>query len=307
MLPCYVGIPQSQPKHVQDSEDESTEVSSSDEEELSNEVLSNEVLLNKVVTNEVATNKMAMNEVATNKVVTNEVEANDDDSSSDDSSGDELPGAKPATFELAELGPWQDESSSESSSEDEVEDDAVVQSSGVKRSFVKMSTDGQVPAGVQGSMVIRKVPRVVGGSNSVPVVAAAPCVEYAFIRDLASKIFQTLGSGFSEAVYQKALSNDLSEHRISHEMERIIPVLYKGLQVGSVRADIVVQNAMVVELKRVAQITSAHLQQAQMYARLLRVSKIIVINFPCVEMALVQVCAFSEDGVWANMPSSPQS
>jgi len=142
---------------------------------------------------------------------------------------------------------------------------------------------------------------------SGPVPGTVPCVEYAFIWDLALNIFETLGPGFSEAVYQKALSNNLCEHRISHEMERIIQVLYKQLQVGVVRADIVVQNAKVVELKRVVRITSAHLQQAEMYARLLRVSKIIVVNFPCVDMAPVQFCVFSEDGVWGNMPSSPQS
>jgi len=183
-----------------------------------------------------------------------------------------------------------------------------VKPSGVKRSLVEMSTGGQVHGTtLLEGMLSREVPCFFGEWNSANVADMAPCVEYAFIRDLASHLFETLGPGFSEAVYQKAMSNELFERRIPHEMKRIILVVYKQLQVGVVRADIVVQNAIVVELKRVVRITSAHLQQAEMYARLLRLSKIIVINFPCVGMAPVQVCVYSEDSVWGKMPSSPQS
>jgi len=106
-------------------------------------------------------------------------------------------------------------------------------------------------------------------------------VDYAFVQALAMGLYETLGPGFSESVYQKALSYDLCEHHILHEMERVIPVMYKQLQIGVLRTDIVVDNHMVVELKRVLKITRAHLQQAERYARLLNLSKIIVINVPC--------------------------
>ena len=126
-------------------------------------------------------------------------------------------------------------------------------------------------------------------------------VDYDFICLLANRVYATLGPGFSEIVYQKALSHDLSEYHIEHDMEQIIPVMYKDTAIGAVRADIVVQKKMVIELKRVVRITSAHLQQAEMYARLLQVSEIIVINFPCQANTAVEVCVFGDDQTWNPM------
>ena len=135
-----------------------------------------------------------------------------------------------------------------------------------------------------------------GVAHNSPMV-----VDYAFVQALAMGLYETLGPGFSESVYQKALSYDLCEKHIPHELERVIPVMYKQLQIGVLRADIVVDNYMVVELKRVLKITSAHLQQAERYARLLNLSKIIVINFPCVATGTVEVSVFLEDGVWGQV------
>ena len=136
-----------------------------------------------------------------------------------------------------------------------------------------------------------------GVAHNSPMV-----VDYAFVQALAMGLYETLGPGFSESVYQKALSYDLCEKHIPHELERVIPVMYKQLQISVLRADIVVDNYMVVELKPVLKITPAHLQQAERYARLLNLSKIIVINFPCVTTATVEVSVFLEDGVWGKVP-----
>ena len=127
-------------------------------------------------------------------------------------------------------------------------------------------------------------------------------VDYAFVQALAMGLYETLGPGFSESVYQKALSYDLSEKHIPHETERVIPVMYKQLQIGVLRADIVVDNDMVVELKRAVKITPAHLQQAERYARLLNLSKITVINFGCAGTATVEVLVFLENGMWGKVP-----
>ena len=127
--------------------------------------------------------------------------------------------------------------------------------------------------------------------------------DYAFVQALAMGLYDTLGPGFSESVYQKALSYDLSENNIPHETERVIPIMYKQLQIGVLRADIVVDNNMVVELKRAVKITPAHLQQAERYARLLNLAQIIVINFGCAVPAGVEVMAFLENGVWGKVPN----
>jgi len=135
------------------------------------------------------------------------------------------------------------------------------------------------------------------GVQTLPTIV----VDYKFISLLAARVYETLGPGFSESMYQKALSQDLSEYHIEHEMEQIIPVIYKETAIGAVRADIVVQKKMVIELKRVARITSVHLQQAEMYARLLHLSEIIVINFPCQANTAVEVSVFRNDQTWGSV------
>ena len=135
------------------------------------------------------------------------------------------------------------------------------------------------------------------GVQALPTIV----VDYNFISLLAARVYETHGPGFSESMYQKALSQDLSEYHIEHEMEQIIPVIYKETAIGAVRADIVVQKKMVIELKRVARITSVHLQQAEMYARLLHLSEIIVINFPCQANTAVEVSVFRNDQTWGSV------
>jgi len=139
---------------------------------------------------------------------------------------------------------------------------------------------------------------------------ALPTTGYDTILSLANTVFQGLGPGYSESIYHKALSHELYVHNISHEMERVIPVVYKQNQVGVVRADIVVQNNMVIEVKAVTKMTTAHLQQAERYAKLLQLSKMIVINFPGNVNTCVDACFF--DGVWntakhCNVPPAPPS
>ena len=137
--------------------------------------------------------------------------------------------------------------------------------------------------------------------------ATSPSAGYDTILSLANTVLKGLGPGYSESIYHKALSHELCIHNISHEIERVIPVVYKQNQVGVVRADIVVQNNMVIEVKAVAKITTAHLQQAERYAKLLHLNSMIVINFPVNANTGVDACFFN--GAWKHCddPVAPQS
>ena len=158
-----------------------------------------------------------------------------------------------------------------------------------------------IPTVVPDITICHEVPlHSVDRSESTPTMqkVIAP-IDYDFVHQLARKVFQTLGPGYSETIYHKALSQELGACSVSHEMERVIPVTYNNIQVGTVRADIVIEATMVVELKAVAKITPAHLNQAERYGQLLGLSKIIVINFPCTESADVEV--HSLHATWQNM------
>lgn len=62
-------------------------------------------------------------------------------------------------------------------------------------------------------------------------------------------VFRVLGYGFLERVYQKAMKVELEIRGLKAETEAEIQVWYKGVIVGDYRADILVNNCVLVELK----------------------------------------------------------
>ena len=99
------------------------------------------------------------------------------------------------------------------------------------------------------------------------------------VRSLAEKIYNTLGPGYSESVYHNAMEVELRAHGIPYETERIIPIEYFGHVIGNLRADLIIDKTMIVELKSVRTLNDSARLQAQQYLRLLNIPKAILINF----------------------------
>ena len=108
------------------------------------------------------------------------------------------------------------------------------------------------------------------------------------IKTFATIVFSTLGAGFSERVYHNSMEVLLKKHRIPFKTEQIVPVMFEGVEVGSVRADLVINNSIVVELKTVRSIKDNHSTQCGMYMKLLNIPSGIVINFPCSDIEEVE-------------------
>ena len=101
------------------------------------------------------------------------------------------------------------------------------------------------------------------------------------IKKSAIKVFETLGAGFSERVYHNALEVLLRKNAIPFKSEHIIPVMFEDEKVGEVRADLILNDNLVVELKSVKTIIDSHVTQCSMYMKLTKIANGIVINFPC--------------------------
>jgi len=65
----------------------------------------------------------------------------------------------------------------------------------------------------------------------------------------AFEVFNELGYGFLEKVYQKALQAELIQRGLTVDLEPSIRVDYKGVTVGNYAADLLVENKVIVELK----------------------------------------------------------
>ena len=82
---------------------------------------------------------------------------------------------------------------------------------------------------------------------------------------LAMKIHSSLGSGFLESVYHKALVYELGKAGIRFESEKPLNVFYEGALVGEFAADFLVENELIVELKAVQNLVPAHEVQTVNY------------------------------------------
>jgi GxxExxY protein len=99
------------------------------------------------------------------------------------------------------------------------------------------------------------------------------------------EVSNTLGAGFLEKVYERALLMELKTQGIQAIPQASFPVIYKGHAVGEYFADILAENSLVLELKCVDHLTREHLAQCLNYLRASRKTTCLLINFqnPVVE------------------------
>jgi GxxExxY protein len=100
------------------------------------------------------------------------------------------------------------------------------------------------------------------------------------VVDAALKIHKQLGSGLMESAYQKVMMIELAKRGLSVESEVPIPVIFEGNQIDSgFRADIVVENKVILELKAIQRNNYVHKQQLLSYLKLSNLKLGLVINF----------------------------
>ena len=95
----------------------------------------------------------------------------------------------------------------------------------------------------------------------------------------AMKVHNTLGNGFQEVIYQRCLAIELQRAGLDFGREVEQPIYYEGIQVGTRRADFVVENKVIVELKALTNLEDVHLAQAKNYVVAYRFEKGLLINF----------------------------
>lgn len=79
------------------------------------------------------------------------------------------------------------------------------------------------------------------------------------------KVHNTLGNGFQEVIYQRCLAIELERAGISFIREQEHTIYYEGIAVGTRRADFIIEESVVVELKAITNLEDVHLAQAKNY------------------------------------------
>lgn len=95
----------------------------------------------------------------------------------------------------------------------------------------------------------------------------------------AMEVHKTLGNGFQEVVYQRALAVELKLRNIVFQRELEMQLHYKGENVGTRRVDFFVEEKVMVELKAIIQLEEVHLAQALNYLEAYNMKTGLLINF----------------------------
>jgi GxxExxY protein len=85
------------------------------------------------------------------------------------------------------------------------------------------------------------------------------------INGCAMKVHNTPGNGFQEVIYQRCLAIELQKAGLVFARELEQEIFYDGINVGTRRADFVVENDIIVEIKALINLENVHLAQAKNY------------------------------------------
>lgn len=92
-------------------------------------------------------------------------------------------------------------------------------------------------------------------------------------------VHKTLGNGFQEVIYQRALEIEMTLSGIAFKREFEMPIYYRETQIGTRRVDFLVENVVSVEIKAVTQLENVHFAQAINYLEAYNIEIGLLINF----------------------------
>ena len=97
----------------------------------------------------------------------------------------------------------------------------------------------------------------------------------------AFEVHKFLGNGFQEVIYQRGLALELAQARLTFAREVERDIFYKELPepIGTRRADFVVEEKVLVELKAISELEDVHIAQLLNYLRAYRLEVGLLINF----------------------------
>jgi GxxExxY protein len=93
------------------------------------------------------------------------------------------------------------------------------------------------------------------------------------------RVHSSLGNGFQELIYQRALEIEMRDSGLDYSREQEMSVHYKNYEIGTRRVDFLVEDVIVVELKALAKLEDVHLAQAINYLEAFNLEIGLLLNF----------------------------
>jgi len=96
----------------------------------------------------------------------------------------------------------------------------------------------------------------------------------------AIEVHRELGPGLLESTYEQCLAHELKRNGIAFFLQHPLPVNYKGIHLDcGYRVDVLVENALILELKSVEEVKGIHVAQLLTYMKLTGIKTGLLMNF----------------------------
>jgi len=105
----------------------------------------------------------------------------------------------------------------------------------------------------------------------------------------AMQVHRTLGNGFQEVIYQRALAIEFRFQDISFEREMEMDLYYRNEHIGTRRVDFFVENCVMLEIKAIEKLEGVHKAQAINYCEAYNIADGLLINFGGVSLDFKRV------------------
>jgi len=120
----------------------------------------------------------------------------------------------------------------------------------------------------------------------------------------AMKVHSTLGNGFQEVIYQRALAIQMKANDLDFQRECNMPIYYMDQYIGDRRVDFFVADKICVELKALTNLEPVHFAQAKNYLEAFNVEVGLLINFGTTSLEYKRIENKKYNPVLLNHPSN---
>lgn len=105
------------------------------------------------------------------------------------------------------------------------------------------------------------------------------------IRGAIFKVFNALGPGLFESVYEAALMHELMKIGLTVRAQVSLPLFYDGIEMDlGYRIDLLIEEKVIIEIKSVENLLPVHHKQVLTYLRLSNLKLALLVNFNCTDI-----------------------
>lgn len=106
------------------------------------------------------------------------------------------------------------------------------------------------------------------------------------LRGIFFKVYNTLGPGLSEKIYQRAICKELDKSKIPYNIEKLVNIYYENEKIGANKLDLLIDNKIIIEIKSTEKMHPIFINQTIGYLKSTGLKLALLVNFGCAKLVI---------------------